>query len=130
MMLNYPDMPNLTFPSIREVHGKLNHAISQREIADISGSYFDTWEDTANRISVPHFMAFAEFDQLWVINEEVVEEFRNAFLRCPRTEAGIWPGAPHDIELNVQGQNFLKRKFEFAVECAEAHAARTKHCRQ
>ncbi|KAI5360124.1 Putative alpha/beta hydrolase-1 [Septoria linicola] len=90
LVLDYPDMPTLTSTSMLQVHGKLNHVLSQREIADINGTYLKTWKDTASKISVPHSTTFPEFDRMWVINEEVVEEFRKAFTKCPRMEARFW----------------------------------------
>ncbi|KAF2159764.1 hypothetical protein M409DRAFT_29767 [Zasmidium cellare ATCC 36951] len=111
---------NLCSPSILEASESLNAPIPAPETLDVQKQWFEYWRELAAEVKVPHMNTMPEYDWLWEVNREIMEDFGRAFESCPRMEISILPEAPHCIELSRQSEAWYFRSFGFAMECAGA----------
>jgi pimeloyl-ACP methyl ester carboxylesterase len=89
------------------------------ELQEVVGSWPESAADVAARIFVPvQYVAF-EFESLWTIDSQTVNDFGGHFTAAPYVSAEIMAGTGHDVDHHRLGQAFQLRQFAFALECAE-----------
>jgi pimeloyl-ACP methyl ester carboxylesterase len=92
------------------------------ELQEVVGSWPESAADVAARIFVPvQYVAF-EFESLWTIDSQTVNDFGGHFTAAPYVSAEIMAGTGHDVDHHRLGQAFQLRQFAFALECAERSA--------
>lgn len=68
-------------------------------------------------VTVPVHYALAEFDGLWLVGQERVEEFAGYFTSAPWTVASLFRGAGHNIDHHHLGRTLHLEQLAFAWAC-------------
>jgi pimeloyl-ACP methyl ester carboxylesterase len=104
-----PDMPAASYPS--------NVAVPRAELIDITSTWIARVRSVAARVTVPVHSRQAQFDALWVSDDEQVAEFGASFTSSPRVDARLEPGTGHCIDFHLVGPAFQAAELDFALEC-------------
>ncbi|ETI22569.1 hypothetical protein G647_06645 [Cladophialophora carrionii CBS 160.54] len=95
-----------------------HHPTPVEEIYDINMQWPTYWRSYAGDVQVQVLYSMGEFDNLWHLSAETMNEFTDAFTSSPWVESRLMKNAPHCIEFGYQCSGFLLRMFGFALECA------------
>lgn len=101
------DMPAASYPS--------NAPCPRAELIDITSTWIDRVRDVAATVTVPVHSRQAEFDHLWVTDEQQVADFGAAFISSPSVDAALEPGAGHCIDFHNPGAAFQDSQLDFAL---------------
>ncbi len=88
------------------------------DLVEITNRWVDDLPKIAPAVDVPLHYALAEFDGLWVVSAERVDNFANHFANAPFVEASLWRGTGHNIEHHRLGQAYIRAVLTFAERCA------------
>lgn len=88
------------------------------DMLEISSRWSEDLPKIALDVAVPVQYALAEFDRLWLVSQERVDEFARYFVRAPFVDASLWRGAGHNIEHHALGDAYVRSVLAFAQRCA------------
>jgi pimeloyl-ACP methyl ester carboxylesterase len=108
-------MPAASHPS--------NTLVPKAELLDITGGWIERRAEISGRVTVPVHHRQAEFDALWITNDDELQEFRAGFTTSPSVDAEILPGTGHCIDFHLPAEEFQLGELAFARECAKAAVA-------
>ena len=97
---------------------RLNWPVPTGELHDINMTWLRYWREYSDRVSVPVMHALAEFDGLWTVSPETLDDYKGEFLASPKVTSEVIPMAPHCIELSLQSKAWYMKCCAFALECA------------
>lgn len=87
------------------------------ELMDITGSWIGRVRSVAAQINVPVHVRQAEFDKLWITDEEQVAEFGDAFVEAASVDARLVRSAGHCIDFHRVSAAFQLDQLAFALAC-------------
>lgn len=119
LMFGPPDtfdaaMPAASYPS--------NTLVPKAELLDITGGWIARRAVTCAAVAVPVHHRSAEFDHLWVVSQDEVDEYRAGFRSAPSIDAQLQLGAGHCIDFHLPSDEFQNSQLAFARESAKAKA--------
>jgi pimeloyl-ACP methyl ester carboxylesterase len=88
------------------------------ELVDIVSTWHERVIDLAARIEVPVHYRQAEFDGLWIVDEDEVRSFGAALSKSPMVDAALAPGVGHCIDFHRRSAEFHAQQLNFAMQCA------------
>lgn len=88
------------------------------ELVDIVGTWHERVRDVLARVPVPVHYRQGEFDGLWIVDQQEVKGFGEAFVRSPLVDARMLPGVGHCIDFHRCGAAFHTQQLGFALQCA------------
>lgn len=117
LMFGPPDtydaaMPAASYPS--------NTLVPKAELLDITGGWIARRAETCAAVAVPVHHRSAEFDHLWVVSQDEVDEYRAGFTSAPSIDAQLQLGAGHCIDFHLPSDEFQNSQLAFARESAKA----------
>jgi pimeloyl-ACP methyl ester carboxylesterase len=92
--------------------------VPRAELIDITGGWQTRVRTETARVTVPVHYRQAEFDRLWIVDEEQVGGFGDAFSNSPNVDARIFQSAGHCIDFHRLGAAFHLDQLAFALRCA------------
>ncbi|KEF57082.1 uncharacterized protein A1O9_07272 [Exophiala aquamarina CBS 119918] len=95
---------------------------SVEELYDINIQWPTYYAKYAEKITVQVQYSMGEYDQLWHINRDTMNEFTQSLKNSFWVEARFQKNAPHCIEFSYQCTAFYLRVFGFAMECSDSYA--------
>lgn len=95
-----------------------NAPAPRSELVDIGMHWPGMVSRLAARVSVPVHYRQPEFEQLWPVDEDIVQRFADAFVNCPEMDAALLPDAGHCIDFHLAGEAFQLEQLAFAKRCA------------
>lgn len=101
-----------------------NTTVPRAELIDITGTWPRVVRDVTAGVEVPVHYRQAEFDHLWIVNQEQVNEFAKAFTKSPRVDAHLFPKVGHCIDFHSSAGTFHEEQLKFALECTASSAGR------
>ena len=104
------DMPNASRPA--------DAPAVKAELLAITGSWHGSAPGILGRIALPVHYRQAEFDRLWVVNEDEVGAFADALTASPLVDARMVPATGHCIDFHHFGPALHLQQLGFARECA------------
>ncbi|RFA22742.1 alpha/beta fold hydrolase [Subtercola boreus] len=104
------DMPAASHPS--------NTLVPKAELLDITGGWIDRRGETCGRITVPVFHRQGEFDNLWVTNQNEIDEYRAGFTSAASLDIELVPGSGHCIDFHTPSKGFEDAELAFAKSVA------------
>ncbi|MGP3535140.1 alpha/beta fold hydrolase [Microbacterium sp. RD1] len=91
--------------------------VPRNELLEIAGGWTRDWESTAARITVPVHYRISEYDVLWDVTPEIVDEMARALeTASPYVDAAIVLGASHPVHVGPVGLSYnfeMMSFFEF-----------------
>ena len=119
LMFGPPDtyddaMPAASYPS--------NTLVPKAELLDITGGWIARRAETCAAVAVPVHHRSAEFDHLWVVSQDEVDEYSAGFTSAPSIDAQLQLGAGHCIDFHLPRDEFQNSQLAFARESAKAGA--------
>ena len=90
------------------------------ELQEVMNDWARSASTLAAKVQVPVQYVAVEFERLWTITPQSVNEFANYFSSAPFVDAVLMPGVGHDVDHHRAGKAFQLRQLAFAVQCAEA----------
>ena len=105
-----PDMPAASHAA--------NAAVPKAELLSITGEWHGVARAVLGRIDVPVHYRQAEFDRLWIVDQDQVAGFAAALSRSPLVDARLVEGVGHCIDFHRIGAAFQLQQLGFALECA------------
>lgn len=117
LMFGPPDtyddaMPAASYPS--------NTSVPKAELLDITGGWIARRAETCAAVAVPVHHRSAEFDHLWVVSQDEVDEYSVGFTSAPSIDAQLQLGAGHCIDFHLPSDEFQNSQLAFARESAKA----------
>ena len=109
------DMPAASYPS--------NTLVPKAELLDITGGWIEKRAETTGRVTVPVHHRSAEFDNLWVVSQDEMDQYRAGFSSAASVDAAVQLGAGHCIDFHLASGEFQGSQLAFAQACAQAAAA-------
>jgi pimeloyl-ACP methyl ester carboxylesterase len=107
-------MPAASYPS--------NTLVPKAELLDITGGWIERRAETCAAVAVPVHHRSAEFDHLWVVSQDEVDEYRAGFTSAPTIDAQLQLGAGHCIDFHLPSDEFQNSQIAFAREAATVKA--------
>ena len=107
-------MPAASYPS--------NTSVPKAELLDITGGWIERRAETCAAVAVPVHHRSAEFDHLWIVNEDEVDAYRAGFTSAPSIDARLQTGAGHCIDFHLPSDEFQNSQLAFARESARVKA--------
>ncbi len=89
-----------------------------QELIEISDGWEERFRAAAPSITVPVHVRHAQYDALWISDEEQVQQFADALTNAPLVDAAVWPGTGHDIDYHTSGAAFQAEQLAFALRAA------------
>lgn len=105
-------MPAASYPS--------NTSVPKAELLDITGGWLERRAETCGKVAVPVHHRQAEFDHLWVSDQDEVDEYRAGFTCAPSVDIQLQAGSGHCIDFHLPSDEFQGSQLAFARECATA----------
>ncbi len=103
-------MPAASYPS--------NTSVPKAELLDITGGWIAERADVCGRVAVPVFHRQGEFDHLWVVSQDEIDEFRAGFMSAPSIDTALQLGSGHCIDFHLPSDQFQRAELDFALKCA------------
>jgi pimeloyl-ACP methyl ester carboxylesterase len=97
-----------------------NAPVPRAELIDIVTAWPTSVRELAARVEVPVHYRQAEFEKLWVTNEDEVVAFGASFTSAREVDARIYRHSGHCIDLHRVGASFQLNQLAFALGCAAA----------
>lgn len=91
--------------------------VPRAELLDITGGWIDRVRSVAAQIRVPVHARQAEFDKLWITDEQQVAEFAAAFVDAPSVDARLVRSTGHCIDFHRASAAFQLEQLAFALTC-------------
>ena len=107
-------MPAASYPS--------NTSVPKAELLDITGGWIERRAETCAAVAVPVHHRSAEFDHLWVVSQDEVDEYTAGFTSAPSIDAQVQLGAGHCIDFHLPSDDFQISQLAFARESAKIRA--------
>ncbi|HEY2644313.1 MAG TPA: alpha/beta hydrolase [Galbitalea sp.] len=107
-------MPAASYPS--------NTLVPKAELLDITGGWIERRAATCAAVAVPVHHRSAEFDHLWVVSQDEVDEYSAGFTSAPSIDAALQLGAGHCIDFHLPSDEFQNSQLAFAREAAKVKA--------
>ena len=104
-------MPAASYPS--------NTLVPKAELLDITGGWIARRAETCAAVAVPVHHRSAEFDHLWVVNQDEVDEYTASFTSAPSIDAQLQMGAGHCIDFHLPSDEFQNSQLAFARRSAK-----------
>ena len=98
-----------------------NTTAPKAELLAITGAWHDVARDVLGRVEVPVHYRQAEFDRLWIVDQNEVDALAAALSSSPQVDARLMQSAGHCIDFHRTGRAFQLQQLGFALECA-AHS--------
>ena len=95
-----------------------NAPAPKQELLAITGAWHKAAHDVLCRITVPVQYRQAEFDRLWVVNDDEVQGFAKALSASSMVDARMVLGAGHCIDHHRIGPALHLQQLGFALECS------------
>jgi pimeloyl-ACP methyl ester carboxylesterase len=108
------DMPAASYPS--------NTLVPKAELLDITGGWIERRAEVTSRVTVPVHHRMGEFDHLWVVSQDEVDEFRSGFTSAPSIDAALQLGSGHCIDFHLPSAEFQDAQLAFAKSAAQTAA--------
>ncbi len=89
------------------------------ELTEIVGGWRNDFPRLAENVRVPVQYRLAEFDQLWIVSQESVDELRGRFTNAPSVDATLARGTGHNIDHHHAGRAWHQEQLAFARRCSE-----------
>jgi pimeloyl-ACP methyl ester carboxylesterase len=105
-------------PSVPVLTHAADAPAPRAELIDIVGDWQKRVGDVLGRIAVPVHYRQAEFDHLWVVDDNEVAGFAAALSVSPRVDAAMMRGTGHCIDFHHVGGAFQVQQLGFALQCA------------
>ncbi len=105
-----PDMPAASHVA--------NTTCPRAELIGITTTWPSTVRAVAAKVEVPVHYRQAEFDRLWIVNEEQVRGFRSALTSAPAVDARLFLKTGHCIDFHLVGGQFQDEQLSFALQCS------------
>lgn len=105
-----PDMPQASHPS--------NTTCPRAELIDITTIWPTVVRGLTAKVAVPVHYRQAEFDKLWVVNEEQVRAFGASFTSSPAVDARLTLKAGHCIDFHTVAGQFHQEQLGFGMRAA------------
>lgn len=105
-----PDMPAASYVS--------NTTCPRAELIDITATWPRVVRAVAAKVEVPVHYRQAEFDRLWIVDEEQVRGFGAAFTSAPEVDARFFLKAGHCIDFHLAAGQFHDEQLSFALRCS------------
>jgi pimeloyl-ACP methyl ester carboxylesterase len=105
-------MPAASYPS--------NTLVPKAELLDITGAWIERRAETCAAVAVPVHHRSGEFDHLWVVSQDEVDEYTAGFTSAPSIDARLQMGAGHCIDFHLPSDEFQISQLAFARESAKA----------
>jgi pimeloyl-ACP methyl ester carboxylesterase len=115
--------PSDTFDSAvleRELSGE--SPVPVAELHEITGGWLDDFPRLLPRVPVPVHYSLAEFDQLWINDQERIDSFAGRLTASPRVEAVRVPGVGHNIDHHYDGARWQATQLDFAASLLQSVA--------
>ncbi len=109
------DMPAASYPS--------NTLVPKAELLDITGGWIEKRAETTGRVTVPVHHRSGEFDNLWVVSQDEMDQYRAGFTSAASVDAALQLGSGHCIDFHLPSGEFQGSQLAFAQACAKAAAA-------
>jgi pimeloyl-ACP methyl ester carboxylesterase len=93
-------------------------AVPRAELIDINNGWVGRVRSVAAKVTVPVHSRQAEFDYLWITDEQQVKDFGAAFSSSPRVDARLVWSAGHCIDFHRAGAGLQLSQLGFALECS------------
>jgi pimeloyl-ACP methyl ester carboxylesterase len=107
-------MPAASYPS--------NTLVPKAELLDITGGWIARRAETCAAVAVPVHHRSAEFDHLWIVNQDEVDAYRAGFTAAPSVDAKVQVAAGHCIDFHLPSDEFQNSQLAFAREAAKVKA--------
>lgn len=105
-----PEMPAASHPA--------NAPVPRAELLDITGEWIENRAGVCARVAVPVHHRHAEFDALWITDQNEVDDYRAGFTASPAVDAELYPGVGHCIDFHSVSEAFQNEQLAFARKCA------------
>jgi len=105
-------MPAASYPS--------NTSVPKAELLDITGGWIARRAETTAKVAVPVHHRSAEFDHLWVVSQDEVDEYRAGFTSAASVDVELQLGAGHCIDFHLPSSEFQSSQLDFAQQSASA----------
>jgi pimeloyl-ACP methyl ester carboxylesterase len=92
------------------------------ELLEMVGEWPASAAKLAAGVSVPVHYALAEFDALWVVDQNRVDTFAGYFSSAPWVNATLFRGSGHNIDHHHLGRTLHLQQLAFAWACAHPTA--------
>jgi pimeloyl-ACP methyl ester carboxylesterase len=92
--------------------------VPRAELIDITSTWGKRVRSLAANVAVPVHYRQAQFDRLWIVDEEQVKNFAAAFSGAPQVDARLFASAGHCIDFHRLGRAFQLDQLAFALRCA------------
>jgi pimeloyl-ACP methyl ester carboxylesterase len=99
-------------------------AAPRQEIIDIVTTWIEGVREIVGRVRIPVHYRQAEFDKLWIVDENEVKQFSEAFTSSPSVDAALVKGTGHCMDFHRIGTALQVQQLGFALQCA-AQASRS-----
>lgn len=93
------------------------------ELLDITGGWQERLAGIAARVRVPVHVRQGEFEALWLLSQDLVDDFAAMFSSAGRVDAGIYPKAGHCIDFHLCAGAFQDEQLAFAQSVTAARPA-------
>ncbi|GGF21406.1 alpha/beta fold hydrolase [Subtercola lobariae] len=103
-------MPAASYPS--------NAPVPRAELIDITTTWIAGLRELAAKITVPVMSRQAEFDALWITDEDQVKQFGEIFTSSPVVDAKLFKQTGHCIDFHRLGTAFQLEELAFALRCS------------
>ena len=108
------DMPAASYPS--------NTLVPKAELLDITGAWIARRAEVTGRVAVPVHHRMGEFDHLWVVSQDEIDEFQAGFTSAPSIDAALQLGSGHCIDFHLPSGEFHDSQLAFAKSAAQTAA--------
>lgn len=88
------------------------------ELVDIVSTWHERAGDVLGRIRVPVHYRQGEYDRLWIVDQQEVDDFEAALSASPRVDAALMRGTGHCMDVHKVGAAFQLQQLGFALQCA------------
>lgn len=95
-----------------------NTTCPRAELIDITTTWPGVVRAVTSKVGVPVHYRQAEFDRLWVVNNEQVDGFAAAFTNAPSVDSRLFLKAGHCIDFHSVAGQFHDEQLKFALRCS------------
>lgn len=107
-------------PTMPQMSHQADALTPRDELIDIVTRWQEAFPSLAASVQAPLHYRQAEFDNLWVVNEEEIARFSACFTHTPSCDARIYRGAGHCIDFHYAGEALQLEQLAFALRCSIA----------
>ena len=105
------DMPAASYAS--------NTLVPKAELLDITGGWIERRAATTAQVKVPVHHRSGEFDNLWVVSQDEMDQYRAGFTSAASIDAALQLGAGHCIDFHLASGEFQGSQLAFAQSVAK-----------